>query len=181
MQPTARLLSFLRRTCQDTGRRLSQPIPNSDAQEVRTRYGRSGASQRTCYAPGNDKVLALIDNVLKELTQLFQSKYIHLGGDECHKVRWKDCPKCQARIKAPHLEAKDGHSAEERLQSYVITHASNYLKSLGRNTIAWDEILEGGLAEGATVMSWRGEAGGMAAAKQNHDVVMTPNSYLYFD
>ena len=130
---------------------------------------------------GNDKVLAFIDNVLKEVTQLFPSKYIHVGGDECPKVRWKDCPKCQARIKALHLEAKDGHSAEERLQSYVITHASNYLKSLGRNTIGWDEILEGGLAEGATVMSWRGEAGGIAAAKQNHDVVMTPNSYLYFD
>ena len=130
---------------------------------------------------GNDKVLAFIDNVLKEVTQLFPSKYIHVGGDECPKVRWKDCPKCQARIKALHLEAKDGHSAEERLQSYVITHASNYLKSLGRNTIGWDEILEGGLADGATVMSWRGEAGGIAAAKQNHDVVMTPNSYLYFD
>lgn len=130
---------------------------------------------------GNDKVLAFIDNVLKEVTQLFPSKYIHVGGDECPKVRWKDCPKCQARIKALHLEAKDGHSAEERLQSYVITHASNYLKSLGRNTIGWDEILEGGLAEGATVMSWRGEAGGIAAAKQDHDVVMTPNSYLYFD
>ena len=130
---------------------------------------------------GNDKVLAFIDNVLKEVTQLFPSMYIHVGGDECPKVRWKDCPKCQARIKALHLEAKDGHSAEERLQSYVITHASNYLKSLGRNTIGWDEILEGGLAEGATVMSWRGEAGGIAAAKQNHDVVMTPNSYLYFD
>lgn len=130
---------------------------------------------------GNDKVLAFIDNVLKEVTQLFPSKYIHVGGDECPKVRWKDCPKCQARIKALHLEAKDGHSAEESLQSYVITHASNYLKSLGRNTIGWDEILEGGLAEGATVMSWRGEAGGIAAAKQDHDVVMTPNSYLYFD
>ena len=130
---------------------------------------------------GNDKVMTFIDNVLKEVTQLFPSKYIHVGGDECPKTQWQKCPKCQARIKALHLEAKDGHSAEERLQSYVITHASNYLKSLGRNTIGWDEILEGGLAEGATVMSWRGEAGGIAAAKQNHDVVMTPNSYLYFD
>ena len=130
---------------------------------------------------GNDKVMTFIDNVLKEVTQLFPSKYIHVGGDECPKTQWQKCPKCQARIKALHLEAKDGHSAEERLQSYVITHASNYLKSLGRNTIGWDEILEGGLAEGATVMSWRGEAGGIAAAKQDHDVVMTPNSYLYFD
>lgn len=130
---------------------------------------------------GNDKTLTFIDNVLKEITQLFPSKYIHVGGDECPKPQWQKCPKCQARIKALNLEAKDGHSAEERLQSYIITHASNYLKSLGRNTIGWDEILEGGLAEGATVMSWRGESGGIAAAKQHHDVVMTPNSYLYFD
>lgn len=130
---------------------------------------------------GNDKTLTFIDNVLKEITQLFPSKYIHVGGDECPKTQWQKCPKCQARIKTLNLEAKDGHSAEERLQSYIITHASNYLKSLGRNTIGWDEILEGGLAEGATVMSWRGESGGIAAAKQHHDVVMTPNSYLYFD
>ena len=130
---------------------------------------------------GNDKTLTFIDNVLKEITKLFPSKYIHVGGDECPKTQWQKCPKCQARIKALNLEAKDGHSAEERLQSYIITHASNYLKSLGRNTIGWDEILEGGLAEGATVMSWRGESGGIAAAKQHHDVVMTPNSYLYFD
>ena len=130
---------------------------------------------------GNDKTLTFIDNVLKEITQLFPSKYIHVGGDECPKTQWQKCPKCQARIKALNLEAKDGHSAEERLQSYIITHASNYLKSLRRNTIGWDEILEGGLAEGATVMSWRGESGGIAAAKQHHDVVMTPNSYLYFD
>lgn len=130
---------------------------------------------------GNDKTLTFIDNVLKEITKLFPSKYIHIGGDECPKTQWQKCPKCQARIKALNLEAKDGHSAEERLQSYIITHASNYLKSLGRNTIGWDEILEGGLAEGATVMSWRGESGGIAAAKQHHDVVMTPNSYLYFD
>lgn len=130
---------------------------------------------------GNDKTITFIDNVLKEITQLFPSKYIHVGGDECPKTQWQKCPKCQARIKALNLEAKDGHSAEERLQSYIITHASNYLKSLGRNTIGWDEILEGGLAEGATVMSWRGESGGIAAAKQHHDVVMTPNSYLYFD
>ena len=130
---------------------------------------------------GNDKTLTFIDNVLKEITQLFPSKYIHVGGDECPKTQWQKCPKCQARIKALNLEAKDGHSAEERLQSYIITHASNYLKSLGRNTIGWDEILEGGLAEGATIMSWRGESGGIAAAKQHHDVVMTPNSNLYFD
>lgn len=130
---------------------------------------------------GNDKTLQFMDDVLKEVVSLFPSKYIHVGGDECPKTQWQKCPKCQARIKELHLEAKDGHSAEERLQSFVISHASNYLKSLGRYTIGWDEILEGGLADGATVMSWRGESGGIAAAKQNHDVVMTPNTYLYFD
>lgn len=130
---------------------------------------------------GNDKTLNFIDNVLKEIASLFPSKYIHVGGDECPKTQWQKCPKCQARIKELHLEAKDGHTAEERLQSYVISHAANYLKSLGRNIIGWDEILEGGIADGATVMSWRGEKGGIAAAKQNHDVIMTPNTYMYFD
>ena len=92
---------------------------------------------------GNDKTMKFVDDVLKEVVALFPSKYIHVGGDECPKTQWQKCPKCQARIKELHLEAKDGHTAEERLQSYVITHASNYLKSLGRNTIGWDEILEG--------------------------------------
>lgn len=130
---------------------------------------------------GNDKTMKFIDDVLREIVGLFPSKYIHVGGDECPKTQWQKCPKCQARIKALHLEAKDGHTAEERLQSYVITHATKFLKSLGRNIVGWDEILEGGLADGATVMSWRGESGGIAAAKQNHDVIMTPNTYLYFD
>ena len=130
---------------------------------------------------GNDKTLKFVDDVLKEVVGLFPSKYIHVGGDECPKTQWQKCPKCQARIKELHLEAKDGHTAEERLQSFVITHAAKQLKSLGRNIIGWDEILEGGLADGATVMSWRGESGGIAAAKQDHDVIMTPNTYLYFD
>lgn len=130
---------------------------------------------------GNDKTLRFVDDVLKEIVALFPSKYIHIGGDECPKTQWQKCPKCQSRIKELHLEAKDGHSAEERLQSFVIGHAAKYLKSLGRNIIGWDEILEGGLAPGATVMSWRGESGGIAAAKQDHDVIMTPNTYLYLD
>lgn len=130
---------------------------------------------------GNDKTYKFIDDVLKEVVSLFPSKYIHVGGDECPKTQWQKCPKCQARIKELHLEAKDGHTAEERLQSHVINHAARFLKALGRNTIGWDEILEGGIADDATVMSWRGESGGIAAAKQNHDVIMTPNTYLYFD
>lgn len=130
---------------------------------------------------GNDKTLKFIDDVLDEVAKIFPSEYIHVGGDECPKTAWKKCPKCQARIKAEGLEAKDGHSAEERLQSYIIRHAEAHLSKLGRKMIGWDETLEGGLAEGATVMSWRGEDGGIEAARQHHDVIMTPNTYLYFD
>lgn len=130
---------------------------------------------------GNDRTLQFIDDVLDEIVKIFPSEYIHVGGDECPKTRWKDCPKCQARIKAEGLEARDGHTAEERLQSYVIRHAEAHLAKLGRKMIGWDETLEGGLADGATVMSWRGEAGGIEAARQKHDVIMTPNTYLYFD
>lgn len=130
---------------------------------------------------GNDKVLDFIDDVLDEVVQIFPSQYIHVGGDECPKTAWKKCPKCQARIKAENLEADGKHTAEERLQSYIIRHAEAHLRSLGRDMIGWDEVLEGGLAPGATVMSWRGEVGGIEAARQGHDVIMTPNTYLYFD
>lgn len=130
---------------------------------------------------GNDKTLKFIDDVLDEVAKIFPSEYIHVGGDECPKTAWKKCPKCQARIAAEGLEARDGHTAEERLQSYIIRHAEAHLTKLGRKMIGWDETLEGGLAEGATVMSWRGEAGGIEAARQHHDVIMTPNTYLYFD
>ena len=104
-----------------------------------------------------------------------------MGGDECPKVKWSTCPKCQARIKALGLKSDNKHTKEERLQSYVIHEAEEFLNSKGRKMIGWDETLEGGLAPNATVMSWRGEAGGIEAAKQHHDVVMTPNTYLYFD
>ncbi|WP_295118194.1 family 20 glycosylhydrolase [uncultured Chitinophaga sp.] len=127
------------------------------------------------YCAGNDSVFAFQEGVLDEVLALFPSKYIHIGGDECPKDRWKTCPKCQARIKA--LGLKDEHE----LQSYFIGRVEKYLNSKGRNIIGWDEILEGGLAPNATVMSWRGEAGGIAAAKQKHDVIMTPNTYLYLD
>ena len=108
-------------------------------------------------------------------------EYIHVGGDECPKVRWEKCPKCQARIKALGLKSDKNHSKEERLQSFVINHIEKFLNDHGRQIIGWDEILEGGLAPNATVMSWRGESGGIEAAKQKHDVIMTPNTYLYFD
>ena len=130
---------------------------------------------------GNDKTLKFVDDVLKEVCDIFPSKYFHVGGDECPKVVWETCPKCQKRIKDNNLQADGKHSAEERLQSYMINHAEKYLNTLGRQLIGWDETLEGGLAPNATVMSWRGEEGGFEAVRQKHDVIMTPNTFLYFD
>lgn len=130
---------------------------------------------------GNDSTLTFIDDILTEVMEIFPSSYIHIGGDECPKTQWEKCPKCQARIKSLGLKSDDKHSKEERLQSVIINHAEKFLNEHGRQIIGWDEILEGGLAPNATVMSWRGEAGGIEAAKQKHDVLMTPNTYLYFD
>lgn len=130
---------------------------------------------------GNDKTIEFIQDVLAEIIEIFPSEYIHVGGDECPKVQWAKCPKCQARIKALGLKSDDKHTKEERLQSFVINAAEKFLNSKGRQMIGWDETLEGGLAPNATVMSWRGEGGGIEAAKQKHDVIMTPNTYLYFD
>ena len=130
---------------------------------------------------GNDKTFEFITDVLNEIMDIFPSKYIHIGGDECPKTNWKKCEKCQARITSLGLKADEHHSAEERLQSYFISFAEKVVNNKGRRMIGWDEILEGGLAPDATVMSWRGISGGVAAAKMDHDVIMTPNSYLYFD
>ena len=130
---------------------------------------------------GNDKTFEFITDVLNEIMDIFPSKYIHIGGDECPKTNWKKCEKCQARITSLGLKADEHHSAEERLQSYFISYAEKVVNKKGRRMIGWDEILEGGLAPDATVMSWRGMSGGIAAAKMDHDVIMTPNSHLYFD
>lgn len=130
---------------------------------------------------GNEKTYEFIQDVLTEIMDIFPSSYIHVGGDECPKTKWKECPKCQAKIKELGLKADAGHSAEERLQSHFISFAESIINNNGRRMIGWDEILEGGLAPNATVMSWRGMAGGIAAARMGHDVVMTPNSHLYFD
>lgn len=130
---------------------------------------------------GNAKTYDFIDDVLDEICSLFPSEYVHIGGDECPKTRWQACAKCQAFIQAHQLEAADGHTAEQRLQSYVIRHAVAHLEKLGRKAIGWDEILEGGLAPGVTVMSWQGVNGGIEAARQGHQVIMSPLSHLYFD
>ncbi|MCE5185785.1 MAG: beta-N-acetylhexosaminidase [Planctomycetaceae bacterium] len=127
------------------------------------------------FCAGNDKVFVFLQDVLDEVLELFPSQFIHVGGDECPKARWQNCAKCQARIKA------EGLTDEQELQSWFVKRMEKYLANRGRRLIGWDEILEGGLAPGATVMSWRGEAGGIAAAKSGHDVVMASNSHLYFD
>lgn len=127
------------------------------------------------YCAGNDRVFTLLEEVLSEVFDIFPSQYIHIGGDECPKKRWKTCPKCQARIRV------EGLRNEEELQSYVIKRMERFLQANKRQLIGWDEILEGGLAPDATVMSWRGEQGGIEAARQGHDVIMTPQSHCYFD
>lgn len=130
---------------------------------------------------GNDSTIQFIKDVLNEIVQIFPSEYIHVGGDECPKTKWAECPKCQARIKKLGLKADKEHTAEEKLQSWCIQQAEQFLAEKGRKIIGWDEILEGGIAPNATVMSWRGMDGGYAAAKQKHDAIMTPNSHVYFD
>ncbi|MGB7296655.1 MAG: family 20 glycosylhydrolase [Candidatus Aminicenantales bacterium] len=127
------------------------------------------------YCAGNDRTFAFLQDVLAEVIDLFPSEYIHIGGDEVPKVRWQNCAKCQERIRAEGLED------EKELQSYFIRRIERYLSSRGKKLVGWDEILEGGLAPNATVMSWRGVSGGIEAAKSGHDVVMTPTAYCYFD
>lgn len=131
---------------------------------------------------GKESTFEFLENVFKEVIELFPSEYIHIGGDECPKSEWKTCPLCQKRIREEGLAAKDGHTAEERLQSYFVQRMEKVLAKYGKKIIGWDEILEGGLAPTATVMSWRGEEGGIAAANMNHDVIMTPqNDGMYLD
>lgn len=130
---------------------------------------------------GNDSTLQFIDDVLMEVMDIFPSEYIHIGGDECPKVRWEKCPKCQARIKDLGLKSDSHSTAEQKLQSFVMEHAAKTLASRQRKMIGWDEIIEGGLFPGATVMSWRGEEGAREAAKQGHDAIMTPTNFCYFD
>jgi N-acetyl-beta-hexosaminidase len=130
---------------------------------------------------GNEEAMVFLENVLAEVMELFPSQYIHIGGDECPKTRWANCPKCQKRIKELGIRKDNKHTAEEYLQSYVINRMEKFVNSKGRNIIGWDETLEGGLAPNATVMSWRGMEGGIEAAKQKHNVIMTPGGYVYFD
>jgi hexosaminidase len=127
------------------------------------------------FCAGNDSTFTFIEDVLSEVIDLFPSRYIHIGGDEADKTEWTKCPKCQARIQNENLKDVD------ELQSYFIRRIGKYIESRSRKMIGWDEILEGGLAPDATVMSWRGIEGGIAAARMGHDAIMTPGSYCYFD
>ncbi|HEY0067277.1 MAG TPA: family 20 glycosylhydrolase [Flavisolibacter sp.] len=127
------------------------------------------------FCAGNDSTFMFLEGVMEEVLALFPSRYIHVGGDECPKAHWKICPKCQGRIK------EEGLKDEHQLQSYFIQRMEKYLNSRDRVLVGWDEILEGGLAPNAVVMSWRGEAGGITAARQKHDVIMTPQKPVYFD
>jgi hexosaminidase len=127
------------------------------------------------YCAGNDKTFAFLQDILTEVIALFPGEYIHIGGDECPKAAWEKCPKCQKRIK------DEGLKDEFELQSYFIHRIEKFLIDNNKKLIGWDEILEGGLAPSATVMSWRGTEGGIHSAKMGHDVVMTPNPICYFD
>lgn len=139
--------------------------------QVRTTWGIA----KDVFCAGSEEVFTFLENVLTEVLDLFPSEFIHIGGDECPKDRWQECPGCQARIKA------EGLADEHELQSYFIQRIEKWLNAHGRRLIGWDEILEGGLAPNATVMSWRGSQGGIDAANAGHDVVMSPNTHCYFD
>ncbi|TBW30258.1 beta-N-acetylhexosaminidase [Gramella sp. KN1008] len=159
-------------------------VPNdmmSETSKEQQAEGRNKIVQETwgifddVYCAGKDSTFTFLQNVLDEVIPLFPSEYVHIGGDECPKANWERCPECQQRM------AQEGLKDEHELQSYFIQRMEKYINSKGKKIIGWDEILEGGLAPNATVMSWRGEEGGIEAAKQGHDVIMTPTDYCYFD
>lgn len=144
---------------------------------VRTYWGVS----REVLCGGNPETLTFLKTVLGELCDVFPSKFIHIGGDECPKHRWKECAKCQAKIKELGLKDDGKHTPENQLQSYINREVEAFMKERGRDIIGWDEILEGGLSGTSIIMSWRGTKGGIAAARQGHRVIMSPNVYSYID
>lgn len=149
-----------------------------EPQQVMSRFG----GHTTVLCPGKETMFDMLDGIFAELADIFTSEYFHIGGDECRKNAWKRCPDCQKRISELGLTEQDGHSPEERLQSYAIARCEKILAKYGKKMIGWDEILQGGLAPDATVMSWRGEKGGIKAAMMGHNVIMTPGSAgMYLD
>ncbi|MBO4565973.1 MAG: family 20 glycosylhydrolase [Bacteroidales bacterium] len=156
------------------------PWLSCTGEEVKTFYTWGTPDISLCV--GKESTFEFLDNVIAEVVELFPSEYIHIGGDECRKNRWEQCPLCQERIAEQGIVADEHATAEEKLQSYAIHRMEGILAKYGRKLIGWDEILEGGLAPTATVMSWRGEEGGKKAAAAGHEVVMTPGSGgMYFD
>ncbi len=143
-------------------------------------WRRWGVSEEVLCA-GNEEAMLFAEDVLKEVMDVFPSPYIHIGGDECPKVRWEECPKCQAKIEELGLTDDEKYSAEDYLQSYVMNRMAKVVEARGRRVIGWDEILEGDISKTAVIMSWRGTEGGVEAVQKGHDVVMTPSSHLYFD
>ncbi len=130
---------------------------------------------------GKEETIVFLKNILGEIADLFPGEYIHIGGDECPKVRWESCPVCQAKIKELGLVDKDGYTAEHYLQSHIMNMMEDYLSDKGKKIIGWDEILEGSPQKTATIMSWRGSVGGIEASKAGHDAIMVPNDYMYLD
>lgn len=145
--------------------------------EVWMRWGIS--DQVLC--AGNDSVYAFVDDVLDELCEIFPSEYFHIGGDECPKKKWKSCDACQAKIKELGLKSDDHSTAEQKLQTHFMAHATEHLAAKGRRAIGWDEIMEGGLTPGTVIMSWRGPKHAVTAARAGHDAILTPTAYCYFD
>ena len=127
------------------------------------------------FCVGNEETYRFLETVLEEVMEVFPSEMIHIGGDEANKAHWKECPKCQQRMQ------EEGLADVDELQSYLIKRIARFVESRGRRIVGWDEILDGGLAQGATVMSWRGEEGGIKAMSMGHDVIMTPGRYCYLD
>lgn len=131
--------------------------------------------------PGKEATFKFLEDVLGEVADLFPSEYFHIGGDECPKIRWKECPDCQALIAKLGLKDDENTTAEQKLQVYVSSRVQKFLATKGKKIIGWDEILEGEPEEGAIIMSWRGSKGGIAAAERGYDAIMTPYQYLYID
>ena len=151
----------------------------SHSEEVLAAYPQLSCSgepyKNSDFCVGNEETFTFLENVLTEVMELFPSEYIHVGGDEAGKSAWKTCPKCQKRMKDEHLANVD------ELQSYLIHRIEKFLNNRGRRLLGWDEILQGGIAPNATVMSWRGEEGGIAAVTSGHHAIMTPGAYCYLD
>ena len=151
----------------------------SHSEEVLAAYPQLSCSgepyKNSDFCVGNEETFTFLENVLTEVMELFPSEYIHIGGDEAGKSAWKTCPKCQKRMTDEHLANVD------ELQSYLIYRIEKFLNNHGRHLLGWDEILQGGIAPNATVMSWRGEEGGIAAVTSGHRAIMTPGAYCYLD